>query len=276
MEQQSPKRPRGRPRGPGAEAGRGTVQALDRGLRLLQLLAREQRIALSDIALQAGMPTATAHRLLMTLAARGFAAFDETSQDWMIGIEAFRAGAGFLHRVSLVEASRGILHGLVGETGETANLAIVDGDEVVFVNQVETQHPIRAFFRPGSRSRMHASGAGKALLAEFSRGRLERLLRQKGLERFTPRTLTRPERLHADLAAIRARGWALDDEEHVEGMRCIAAAVFNLHGEAVAALSVSGPASRFPEPRIAETGAAVRRAARALTEATGGHCPEAG
>jgi IclR family acetate operon transcriptional repressor len=146
---------------------------------------------------------------------------------------------------------------------------------VVFISQVETSDPIRAFFRPGTRGFMHASGIGKALLAEMSRPEVEGIMARKGLPVFTAKTLTSPELLFADLEATRRRGWSLDDEERTLGMRCLAAAIFNEHGEAVAGVSVSRPMVRQPESRLAELGARVRRAAAAITERVGGVLPPA-
>lgn len=271
LDQMTPKRSRGRPRKHATETDAGTVQALDRGLQLLSLLSRENRISLSTLAMQAGMPPSTAHRLLMTLQNQRFAEFDERTQEWMIGVEAFRVGSGFLKRINLIEASRDVMHRLMSETGETANLAIADNGDVVFVTQVETNNPIRAFFRPGTRSPMHASGAGKALLAQLSTDELESLLQKKGLPEFTPRTLTHPGDLMADLELCRARGWSFDDEERYAGMRCIAAPVFNAHGEAVAGISVSGPSARFTDDSISRLSSAVRRAAADLGQNLGQH-----
>ena len=270
MDRAPPKRSRGRPRKPVADADTGTVRALDRGLQLLRLLAREHRITLSNIAMQVGMPPSTAHRLLTTLQRHRFAAFDEDAQEWMIGVEAFRVGSEFLNRIDLVEASRDILHHLMSETGETANLAIAEDGDMVFVSQVETHNPIRAFFRHGARSPMHACGAGKALLAQLAQGDIERLLRRKGLPEFTPKTLTKPPLLFTELQTTRTRGWAYDDEERYAGMRCIAAPVFNAYGDAVAGISVSGPTARFTEQAISLFSTAVRKAADDLTERIGG------
>jgi len=272
MNRTTPKRSRGRPRKPISEtdADKGTVRALDRGLHLLRLLSRERRITLSNVAMQAGMPPSTAHRLLTTLQNHRFADFDEDAQEWMIGVEAFRAGAGFLNRIDLVEASRDILQHLMSETGETANLAIIDDGDMVFVSQVETHNPIRAFFRMGARSPMHACGAGKALLAQLAQEDIEKLLQRKGLPEFTPKTFTKPGHLFEELDTTRTRGWAHDDEERYAGMRCIAAPVFNAHGDAVAGISVSGPTARFTEQAISLFSTAVCKAAADLTERIGG------
>ncbi len=139
---------------------------------------------------------------------------------------------------------------LTSETGETTNLAIADGAQVVFLSQVETHEPIRAFFRPGTRGPIHASGIGKALLAYFPPERVERLIQAEGLERFTAHTITAREALMSELAAIRAQGWAMDDEERTEGMRCIAAPIFNEYREAIAGVSIPwGRRLVLPGPR---------------------------
>lgn len=265
------KRPRGRPRKHPTETDSTPVQALDRGLNLLRLLAAERGATLSDLAMQAGVPASTAHRLLTTLQSHRFAEFDDVNQHWMIGVEAYRIGSGFLNRINLVEAAQPIMQALVRETGETANLAIVDDGEVVFVRQIESPNPIRAFFRPGTRSQMHASGAGKALLAQRPRKEVEDILQKRGLQRFTDKTITKPSALFAELERIHARGWSFDDEERYVGMSCVAAPVFGPTQEPVAAISVSGPSARFTENSVAEFSTIVRSSAADLTNALGGN-----
>ncbi|MEO0821371.1 MAG: HTH-type transcriptional regulator BhcR [Pseudomonadota bacterium] len=267
------KRARGRPRSASAEAPASTVQALDRSILLLRALAKEGRATLSELALTVGMPASSAHRLLVTLDTHRLVDFNERTQEWMIGVEAFRIGSAFLQRDNLVEIARDVLTRLVEETGETANLGIADQGEVVFLSQVDTQNPIRAFFRAGTRVPMHSSGIGKALMAALDRPRVETILQSHGLPAFTDKTLAKPDALFADLERTRARGWAFDDEERFAGMRCVAAPVFNAHGEAVAGVSISGPSIRFDEHSVAEKGARVRRAADELTELTGGDRP---
>ena len=162
------------------------------------------------------------------------------------------------------------MHDLMEATGETANLAIADGGDVVFISQVESHNPIRAFFRPGTRGNMHASGIGKALLAGMLRRDVEKILQTKGCPEFTLKTLTSPAKLFEDLATTRSRGWAFDDEERYDGMRCIAACIYNSYGEAVAGISVSGPTVRFPDHMLQLIGPQVREAAKQVTELIGG------
>ena len=263
---------RGRPRGSGAGGGGGatSVQALDRALGLLEILAGGDGAPLTALARDAGLPASTVHRLLATLAAHGFVAVSEADQTWTIGVEAFRVGQAFVRRFEVAAAARPAMRALMETSGETANIGIFEGGDVVFIGQVEAQEPIRAFFRAGERRHAHASGIGKALLAEMPPARVERHLRDHGLPRFTDATLTDPARLAADLAEIRRRGWSLDDEERSPGMRCIAAPIFDENGEAIAGLSISGPAQRLSRDRVDRLGPLVRAAADDVTRSIGG------
>jgi IclR family transcriptional regulator, acetate operon repressor len=240
-------------------------------------------MSLTELAEAAGQSPATVYRVLQTLESHGIAEFQPAQQLWFVGREAFRIGSAFLGRSSLVEQARAVMRELMAETGETANLAIADGGQVVFLSQVETHEPIRAFFRPGTRGTIHASGIGKALLAYYPVERLDRIIRDQGLPAYTPHTITDRARLLDEMALTRARGWAIDDEERTEGMRCIAAPIFNEFREAVAGVSVSGPPSRpgegrrlrrprprrrrphHPRDRGADYGARVRAAADRIT-----------
>jgi IclR family acetate operon transcriptional repressor len=262
-----------RGRKPGGHAAPASVQVLDRALAMLAIVSVRDGTLLTDIAEAAGMAPSTTHRLLTSLASHGMVSADPETGQWTIGVKAFEIGNGFLRHRKLGSISRPFLTALMQESGETANLAIEDAGDVVFVSQVESHAPMRAFFRPGRRGPMHASGIGKAILAARPDGDVAELLGRRKLERFTEKTLDTQAAVSSDLEAIRARGWSLDDEEHTVGMRCIAAAVFNEYGEAVAGLSVSGPAVRLSYERIGELGPKVRDAADALTAASGGRRP---
>jgi IclR family acetate operon transcriptional repressor len=267
------KRSRGRPRAFNPQPEQTTIQALDRALVILRTLAGGTGMSLSELAEASGQAPATVYRVLSTFQAHGMVEFQAGRQLWFVGQEAFRIGSAFLERTSLVEQARVVMRELMAATGETANLAIADGGQVVFISQVETHEPIRAFFRPGTRGPIHASGIGKALLAYKAPEAVARIVREQGLAAFTPQTITEPERLGAELAAIRARGWAVDEEERTEGMRCIAAPIFNEFREAVAGVSISGPTGRMARRGAGELGASVREAADRITRAIGGTAP---
>ena len=261
-------RKRGRPRSTPADQG-GSVQALDRAFDILDLLADTGGATLSQLAEGAQQSPSTVHRILGTLAARGIVENDPQTQSWTIGRATFRLGSAFMRRSGIVERARPVLRGLMEATGETANLGILNGDAVMFISQVETHETIRAFFPPGTRSALHASGIGKALLAYARPAVVEALLDRPAMQRFTDQTITSPEAMRAELARIRVCGYALDNEERTSGMRCIAAPVFDLTGEAVAGVSVSGPTHRIGAGHVKTLGAAVVEAARQLSEALG-------
>ena len=265
-------RNRGRPKAFHDKSDGAIIQSLDRAIEVLKTVADADGLSLTEIAEAGGQSPATVYRILTTLSRHRFVEFDEVNQLWFVGLEAFRTGMGFLGRTQLTERARPIMQRIMAETGETANLAILDGGEVIFVSQIETHEPIRAFFRPGTRSSGHASGIGKAIMAHLGAETLAARL-PGVLSSHTPHTITDYEVLTRELAEIRARGWAVDNEERTMGMRCIAAPVFNSFGEAVAGVSLSGPSVRVRPERDAEFGALIARAADEITRSTGGTPP---
>lgn len=267
-------RPRGRPRATPDSSEPATIRALDRALVLLQALAGAPGLTLTDLAARTDEAPATVYRALMTLQAHDMVEIEEPGQLWHIGAGTFRTGSAFLRRTKVVERARQPMNALMRATGETANLGVESGDEVLFLSQVETHEAIRAFFPPGTKAPMHVSGIGKALLAWYPPARVEALIALRGLGRFTPLTITTPTQLAADLTRTRARGFAIDDQERAEGMRCVAAPIFNAHAEPVAGISVSGPAFRMGLDAAARIGADVRAAADAVTRAIGGTPPQ--
>ncbi len=264
------RRPRGRPKSFNENADTTIVQSLDRALSVLSVLAAGTGMTLTELARETEQSAATLYRLLRTFERHGVTEFEETGQLWFIGAGAHRLGSAFLRRTNVIERARPALRDLMQKTGETANLGIERRGLVLFVSQVETQSAIRAFFPPGTESPMHASGIGKALLAFMPKDQLDRWLRDHELTAFTKGTLIDRSALIADLEKIRARGYALDDEEKTEGMRCIAAPVFDGLGMPIAGLSVSGPSTRMNMVRIKEFSDPVRQAADQVTKAIGG------
>jgi IclR family acetate operon transcriptional repressor len=251
----------------------GSVQAIDRGLAVLAIIAASDGLTLTDLAQRAGLAPSTAHRILASLEAHQFVFHDEERGLWLIGVGAFEVGTAFLRNRRLAGIGRVVMHELMEATGETVNLGIEDGGEVVFISQVESHSALRAFFRAGSRAPIHASGVGKTLLAEITEARVREILYKRGLAKFTDRTLVAPADLFRELAVIARRGWGVDDEERNLGMRCVAAAIFNEYGEAIAGVSVSGPTVRITPERTQELGPQVKRAAEAITASIGGHAP---
>lgn len=267
-------RPRGRQRTRDREATGGQVQSLARAISILKTLAQaDEGMTLTDVAVTVGLPPSTTHRLLTTLQHDRMVRFDQSQTLWQVGVEAFVIGNAFIRTRDLVVMARPIMRRLMEETGETVKLAVQDGGEVIYLAQVESRETMRAFRAPGTRVPMHCSGVGKALLAHQSEEQVNRVLQSRGLSRVTGKTLATPARLRAALADIRHQGYAIDDEEHAVGLRCIAAAICDENGEAMAAISVSGPSARISDEKIPGLAGLVTRAARAVAGELGSRPP---
>ena len=250
------------------------VQSLVRALSLLNRIAgSDDGVSLTEVAQQVGLPPSTAHRLLTTLEQERYVHFDPERRLWSVGVQAFMAGSAFLKSRSLVGAARPHMRALMEESEETVNLAVEDEAEAIYLSQVECRQMMRAFARPGGRVPLHCSSVGKALLSTMPDARLARVLHRHGLPRVTVKTLNTTAALRADLVLARDRGYAIDDEEHAVGLRCIAAVIFDENAEAVAAVSLSGPMARIPDERIPLLGQLVRAKADAITSQLGGALP---
>lgn len=256
------------------EKPQGTVQAVDRALALLEHLAQEAEGArLTEAARSVGLAASTAHRLLTTMEQRGFVQTDAESGRWHIGRRAFAVGAAFTRRQNFIAPALPFLRRLRDLTRETANLGVLEDGEVVTVAQVESREIMRAIAPPGGRAPVTTSGMGKAIIATWPDEAIAALVARHGLRPLTPRSLRSPEQLMAEIARIRAQGYAVDDEEFVTGMRCVAAVVWSPAAEPVCALSISGLAARVGREEVPVLAAHVLRLADELTVSLGGVRP---
>lgn len=251
-------------------ADHGSVQSVERALTLLELLARQEDGArLSDLAAEAGLAASTVHRLLTTLERRRYVQTDAAGR-WHVGRQSFAVGQAYSARRSFIAPAMPFLRQLRDQTRETANLGILEEGEVVTICQAESREITRATAAPGGRTPVLSSGMGKAILATWEDDSIARFIDRFGIRPFTPRGLSSAQAVMQEIAAIRARGYAVDDEEFVPGLRCVAAVVRDPNGDAACALSISGLAARMPPDRVEDFGRRVAAAAARLTEALGG------
>ena len=258
----------------GAERS-GPVQSLVRALRLLQEVAEAgDGITLTEVANRVGLPVSSAHRLLSTLQLEGFVRFDGERTLWFVGVKAFTVGNAFLRARDLVQVARPYMRGLMEQCDETVNLAVEDSGQIIYLAQIECRQMMRALASPGARVPMHSSAVGKVLLAFTPANALTPIVDRMKLERFTANTITARERFDKTLRDIRKQGFGFDDEEHAIGLRCVAAPIFNEAREAIAGISLSGPAARVTDRRFRELAEMVQRTARVITREYGGKPPE--
>jgi IclR family transcriptional regulator, acetate operon repressor len=250
------------------------VQSLTRGLTLLEQLAdSEGGISLTEISQRAALAPSTAHRLLNTLADMGFVFQAPDSGLWYIGLKTYRVGCAFVSNRDFVGESHAYLRKLMEQSGETANLSIIDGTHVCFIAQVQCHEVMRMLVRLGSRLPAHASGSGKAILSALPEDELAIFFRESKLQKLTQKTTTDVDQLRLQFGAIRARGYSYDDEENALGLRCVAAPIYDEYSEPLGAISLAGPIARLSDERILKLGPLVAHTAREITEKLGGVVP---
>jgi IclR family KDG regulon transcriptional repressor len=259
----------------GPEAGRpravvARVEAVRRALQILTCFSLDRpELGVSDLARELGLHKSTIHRLLATLESEGFIRQTDTSR-YALSWKLFELGAA-------VPAWQGVRHlvlnaltPLVTATGETAHLAVLDGEEVLYLEKVESSHRLRMPSAVGRRVPWYCTALGKAMLADADERHLEQVLARAPFPALTLHTRTTAAALRAELARIRIQGYALDNEELEDGLMCVAAAVRDPGGGTCAAISIAGPASRIRR-RLKPHIDAVRAASAQLSHELGPH-----
>jgi IclR family acetate operon transcriptional repressor len=249
----------------------GQVRSVVRSLTLMRhIAASDNGLTLTEVAEKASLPASTTHRLLTTLESERFVRFDTSAGLWQVGVNAFMVGTAFTRTRNLLSLAKPYLRRLMEQTGETSNIFVETGGMVVCLDQVESRFTMRAITQVGGRIPMHCSGSGKALLAFTQKQRREAMVADMDMTALTPNTITDRTRFLRQLEDTARLGIAIDNEEHAEGLRCVAAPIFGENGLPVAAVSVSGPISRLTNDKVEEMTRQVRDIARAITSEFGG------
>jgi IclR family acetate operon transcriptional repressor len=253
------------------ESRDGGVQSVDRALLIIETLAEDDEgYRLTDLAVRTGLSPSTVHRLLATLEKRRFVQFDRDESMWHIGAQSFAVGSTFVRRRNFVTQALPYLRKLRDQTRETANLAVVDDGAMVVLTRVESREIMRSVTKVGGRVPMVASGLGKALLSTYSEEDVFAIIQREGMPRLTSKSIVRAGELCKSLHDIRQQGYSVDDEEALIGLRCVSAVVYDDCSEPLAAISVSGKASRVPNDRLPVLGKLVQEVAAELTKALSG------
>ncbi|MFI0449073.1 IclR family transcriptional regulator [Actinomadura sp. 6N118] len=237
------------------------VRSLERAFELLEHLADAGgEMALSELTEASGLPMPTIYRLMRTLVNHGYIR-QEPSKRYALGPRLIRLGEGASRLLGVW--ARPTLAQLVDAIGETANMAVLEGDEAVYVAQVPSRHSMRMFTEVGRRVQPHCTGVGKALLAQLPEPKVRDILARTGMAAQTSHTFTDPDALVDELARIRAQGYALDDEEQEIGVRCVAVALPG--APTLTAISVSGPSARMTAETVTEIVPVMQDAAARFT-----------
>ena len=244
-----------------------TVKSLVKALRILECLAEgeEPAYTLSELSRGLHLHVSTVHRLLVNLLRQGFVEPDPASGAYRLGFRVLRMGLRVLDRLDFSRVALPLLRELNQQTKETVHLAILREGRAVSIERFVSPQPVGLDARLGQVMPLHCTGVGKALLAYESEESLDQIAPGPGLARFTTRTITTLPQLKKELARVRGQGYAVDNEEAVEGLRCVAAPLFDHTGNVVAAFSVAGPAQRITPANILEIARLVRATSQQIS-----------
>ena len=225
-------------------------------------------LQLKDVAQLTGINKSTAYRFLAHLEHDGYV-FRDASGAYAIGVRLARLASGTSYQTTLRKLSRPILQQLWRVTGETVNLAVLDGREVLYLDVMESSHTFRLVSQVGMRRPVYCTALGKVMLAYIPEEEQQYFFDGMAFERFTPHTIRGAVQLRKEFTLIRQRGYSLDNEEAYLGSRCIGAPIFEASGKIAAALSVSGPTTRVTREKVPAMAAAAKNAAMTISRTLG-------
>lgn len=247
------------------------VQSVDRALQLLSAFETDlQELSIQQFSEILNLPKSTVHRLITTLVHRGFVEQDSQTRNYRLGLRLYALGTKVVATRGINSEAAPVLRELIEQCGETASVSVLDDTEAVIIEKIESNQTIRVTSQIGNRNPLHCTGSGKVFMAYANPEVVDKILKQiSPLKRYTKNTITDPIKLKENLAEIKARGYALDDEEIFDDQFCISAPVRNSKGEVFAAITVSGPLNRIKAKEPDKIGARVVEAADELSRRLG-------
>jgi IclR family transcriptional regulator, KDG regulon repressor len=233
-------------------AGAYTVKSLVKALRILEFLAEGNNASYTLTELSRGLHlhVSTVHRLLVNLLRQGFVETDPATGGYRLGFRVLRMGLKVLDQLDFRRVADPLLRQLNRQTEETVHLAILRDNRAISIEIFGSSQPMGLTAPIGGVLPLHSSGVGKALLAFQPEDHFKVLTDAAGLDRYTTHTITSAAQLRKELAHIRQEGISIDNEEAVIGLRCVAAPIFDHHGNVIAAFSVAGPTTRVTPARV--------------------------
>jgi len=226
------------------------VRTVLNAIRIIDRLSYAGNLGVTDICQQLAMPKSSVHNILETLVHERIIEKNRESNKYNLGVRLVELGNRAQISLDICRIAHPFLVGLNTQTGETVHLTVLDNDEVLYVDCVESKMRIRTYSVIGERAPLHCTAVGKAILAFRPDQERKRIIREKGLERATPSTITDELLLQEDLRKTAQRGYSVDNMEHEDSLRCVGAPIRNWKGEVNASVSVSGPSQRLTLKRL--------------------------
>ncbi len=246
------------------------VQSVLKALDILEAFGQDEHLlGVTELSKRLGLAKSTTFNLLATLKSRGYVEEDPATSRYSLGVKLLELSKAVRANVEIRDRASALLRELAQLSREAVYLTVLHDDHSIYIYSIEAPGRILARSAVGGRAPLHCTAVGKAKMAFLREEDCDRVIRRVGLPRFTPNTITDPAALKAELALIRRRGYAVDNEEHEVGIRCVAAPIRDDSGAVIASCSISGPAGRMTDQRIAELAPEVMQAAEGISRRLG-------
>ena len=249
--------------------GTHLVNSVLKAVKILDTIGKSRPMGISEISRELKIPKSSTHGLLQTLESEGFVEKNEDTNKYNLGTSLIELGYRAQNDLAICRISKPYLNGINQETDETVHLTLLDNDEVLYVDCVESKRRMRTYSVLGIKAPLYCTAVGKAILAELPEINIKHIINTRGLEKLTNCTLTDEISLLQDLSDTRTRGYSIDNKEHEDQLICVGAVIRDAHGEAFASLSVSGPSDRMTEERIVHIGGLVKNATQQISRKLG-------
>jgi len=246
------------------------IQSIDRALQVLELFSLEKpEWGVTEISKALNIYKSNVHNILTTLVEKGFVIKDSKTDKYKLGIKFFELGSVVIKNMDLRKIAHPYLEELSKEFNETVHLGVLVEGEVLSIEQEESSQSLCPRIFIGKRAPLHCTAVGKAIMAHLSKDKVAAIVKRKRLKKYTENTITNKEKLEKEFLKIRKQGYAIDNMEHEEGVRCVASPIQDYTGEVIASMSISGPAFRINENNIPNIAKKVKECCDCIFEEMG-------
>lgn len=249
---------------------KNVVQSVDRALSIMEVLSDyDEGLGITEISTKIDLHKSTVYRLLGTLIYKGYVKQDKSTNKYKITFKLFELGNKSIENIDIVSVSRPFIEDLMERVNEVVHLVLLEGEEIVYIDKVESHNTIRMHSNIGKRSPAYSTSVGKAIMAYLPKQKIKEIWDNSEIKKYTKYTITDFDKFMEELKGIRKIHYAIDDEENELGVRCIGAPIFNHKNEPIAAISISGPTSRVTKESVEKQAKWVMKYAEMISKELG-------
>jgi DNA-binding IclR family transcriptional regulator len=248
------------------------INSVVKAFQVLEILSLENELSVSEVSKRMQFERSKGHRILATLKEIGYLNQNPLNKKYSISSKLFELGRRYIDENPLVGIAHPVMESLAVETGETVNLGVLEGNEVVCIDKVSSTHALKMDQPIGGKAGAYCTGFGKAILAFLPEKKIQEMFNKTPLKRYTKNTLTEFGMLLRELSIIRKRGYATDNEEFYLGIRCVGSPIFNYDGNVIAGMSVSGPSIRIKKKDFPKFAKLLVKATKSISQKIGWRC----